>query len=114
MEKSEQHGGGRSKMAKGWMDGDFANLDEKNISYIHFLFHHPNEAPKPRLPDPIDHPIAVMPPSRMKKPTLAMPLIEDLSRYGIEDCSYSPEAPKSNAYSFPFLYAYDSFMKIGF
>ncbi|GFV26260.1 hypothetical protein TNCV_3759321 [Trichonephila clavipes] len=28
-----------------------------------------------------------------------MPLIEDLSRYGIEDCSYSPEAPKSNAYS---------------
>ncbi|GFW00175.1 hypothetical protein TNCV_2914571 [Trichonephila clavipes] len=28
-----------------------------------------------------------------------MPLIEDLSRYGIEDCSYSPEAPKSNVYS---------------
>ncbi|GFT07196.1 transposable element Tcb2 transposase [Trichonephila clavipes] len=28
-----------------------------------------------------------------------MPLIEDLSRYGIEDCSYSPEAPKSNTYS---------------
>ncbi|GFX24646.1 uncharacterized protein TNCV_3344261 [Trichonephila clavipes] len=28
-----------------------------------------------------------------------MPLIEDLSRYGIEDCSYSPEAQKSNAYS---------------
>ncbi|GFX09318.1 retrovirus-related Pol polyprotein from transposon TNT 1-94 [Trichonephila clavipes] len=27
-----------------------------------------------------------------------MPLIEDLSRYGIEDCSYSPEAQKSNAY----------------
>ncbi|GFX34184.1 uncharacterized protein TNCV_2893911 [Trichonephila clavipes] len=27
--------------------------------------HHPDEAPKPRLPDPIDHPIAVMPPSRM-------------------------------------------------
>ncbi|GFU77968.1 hypothetical protein TNCV_521681 [Trichonephila clavipes] len=28
-----------------------------------------------------------------------MPLFEDLSRYGIEDCSYSPEAQKSNAYS---------------
>ncbi|GFV91454.1 hypothetical protein TNCV_3549171 [Trichonephila clavipes] len=28
-----------------------------------------------------------------------MPLIEDLSRYGIEDCSYSPEAQKSNAYN---------------
>ncbi|GFW14454.1 uncharacterized protein TNCV_298741 [Trichonephila clavipes] len=28
-----------------------------------------------------------------------MPLIEDLSRYGIEDCSYSPEAQKINAYS---------------
>ncbi|GFU11831.1 hypothetical protein TNCV_4192481 [Trichonephila clavipes] len=28
-----------------------------------------------------------------------MPLIEDLSRYGIEDRSYSPEAQKSNAYS---------------
>ncbi|GFT75030.1 uncharacterized protein TNCV_2244181 [Trichonephila clavipes] len=52
------------------------------------------EAPKPRLPDSIDHPIAVMPPSRMQNTTLAMPLIEDLSRYGIEDCSYSPEAQK--------------------
>ncbi|GFV46703.1 hypothetical protein TNCV_3847131 [Trichonephila clavipes] len=30
-----------------------------------FQIHHPDEAPKPRLPDPIDHPIAVMPPSRM-------------------------------------------------
>ncbi|GFU15367.1 hypothetical protein TNCV_1045701 [Trichonephila clavipes] len=29
-EKSQRHGGGRSKMAKGWMDGDFANLDESN------------------------------------------------------------------------------------
>ncbi|GFW22810.1 uncharacterized protein TNCV_2380251 [Trichonephila clavipes] len=58
-----------------------------------------NEAPKPRLPDSIDHPIGVMPPSRMQNSTLAMPLIEDLSRYGIEDCSYSPEAQKSNAYS---------------
>ncbi|GFS91311.1 uncharacterized protein TNCV_1307181 [Trichonephila clavipes] len=28
-----------------------------------------------------------------------MPLIDDLSRYGIEDYSYSPEAQKSNAYS---------------
>ncbi|GFV81667.1 hypothetical protein TNCV_1703241 [Trichonephila clavipes] len=28
-----------------------------------------------------------------------MPLIEDLSRYGIEDCPYSSEAQKSNAYS---------------
>ncbi|GFW36556.1 hypothetical protein TNCV_1955561 [Trichonephila clavipes] len=27
-----------------------------------------------------------------------MPLIEDLSRNGIEDCFYSPEAQKSNAY----------------
>ncbi|GFX32596.1 hypothetical protein TNCV_3704701 [Trichonephila clavipes] len=27
---SQQHGGGRSKMAKGWMDSDFANLDESN------------------------------------------------------------------------------------
>ncbi|GFW00913.1 hypothetical protein TNCV_1761511 [Trichonephila clavipes] len=32
-------------------------------------------------------------------PILAMPLIEYLSRYGIEDCSYSPEAQKSNVYS---------------
>ncbi|GFS85776.1 hypothetical protein TNCV_2973231 [Trichonephila clavipes] len=31
-----------------------------------FQTHHPDEAPKPRLPDPIDHPITVMPPSRMK------------------------------------------------
>ncbi|GFT72481.1 hypothetical protein TNCV_973561 [Trichonephila clavipes] len=30
-----------------------------------FQTHHPDEAPKPRLPDSIDHPIAVMPPSRM-------------------------------------------------
>ncbi|GFU89001.1 hypothetical protein TNCV_2894491 [Trichonephila clavipes] len=30
-----------------------------------FQTHHPDEAPKPRLPDPIDQPIAVMPPSRM-------------------------------------------------
>ncbi|GFT07311.1 hypothetical protein TNCV_1417141 [Trichonephila clavipes] len=30
-----------------------------------FQTHHPDEAPKPRFPDPIDHPIAVMPPSRM-------------------------------------------------
>ncbi|GFY03319.1 hypothetical protein TNCV_1172771 [Trichonephila clavipes] len=58
-----------------------------------------DEAPKPRLPDPIVQPIGVMPPSRMLNPTLAMSLIEDLSRYGIEDCSYSPEVPKSNAYS---------------
>ncbi|GFV05194.1 uncharacterized protein TNCV_224071 [Trichonephila clavipes] len=58
-----------------------------------------NEAPKPRLPDSIDHPITVMPPSRMQNTTLAMPLVEDLSRYGIEDCSYSPEAQKSNAYT---------------
>ncbi|GFU88602.1 hypothetical protein TNCV_4442791 [Trichonephila clavipes] len=28
--KSQQHGGGRSKMAKGWMDGYFANLVESN------------------------------------------------------------------------------------
>ncbi|GFW97003.1 HTH_Tnp_Tc3_2 domain-containing protein [Trichonephila clavipes] len=58
-----------------------------------------DEAPKPRLPDFIDHPIAVMPPSRMQNTTLVMPLIEDLSRYGIEDCSNSSEAQKSNAYS---------------
>ncbi|GFX32951.1 hypothetical protein TNCV_2136061 [Trichonephila clavipes] len=30
-----------------------------------------------------------------------MPLIEDLSRNGIEDCFYSPEAQKGNAYSTP-------------
>ncbi|GFX09317.1 retrovirus-related Pol polyprotein from transposon TNT 1-94 [Trichonephila clavipes] len=30
-----------------------------------FQTHHPDEAPKPRLPNPIDHPIAVMPPRRM-------------------------------------------------
>ncbi|GFV63581.1 hypothetical protein TNCV_2195551 [Trichonephila clavipes] len=30
-----------------------------------FQIHHPDEAPKPCLPDPIDHPIAVMPPSRI-------------------------------------------------
>ncbi|GFX50761.1 hypothetical protein TNCV_2723451 [Trichonephila clavipes] len=30
-----------------------------------FQTRHPDEAPKPRLPDPIDHAIAVMPPSRM-------------------------------------------------
>ncbi|GFX58156.1 transposable element Tcb2 transposase [Trichonephila clavipes] len=60
-----------------------------------------DEAQKPSLPDSIDHPIAAMPPSRMQNSTLVMPLIEDLSRYGIEDCSYSPEAQKSNAYSTP-------------
>ncbi|GFU76414.1 uncharacterized protein TNCV_4401191, partial [Trichonephila clavipes] len=59
--------------------------------------HHPDEASKPCLPDCIDHPIAVMPPSRMQTATLAMPLIEDLSRYGIEDCSCSPEAPQIKA-----------------
>ncbi|GFX53671.1 hypothetical protein TNCV_1596171 [Trichonephila clavipes] len=37
----------------------------------------------------------------MQNSTLAMPLIEDLSSYGIEDCSYSPEAQKINAYSTP-------------
>ncbi|GFV69103.1 hypothetical protein TNCV_2929321 [Trichonephila clavipes] len=51
-----------------------------------------NEAQKP---DSIDHPIAAMPPSRMQNSTLVMPLIEDLSRYWIEDSSYSPEAQKS-------------------
>ncbi|GFU03335.1 uncharacterized protein TNCV_3338511 [Trichonephila clavipes] len=66
-----------------------------------FQTHHPDEAPKPRLQDPIDQPIAVMPPSRKKNPTIATPHIEDLSRYGIEDCFYSPEAQKSNAYSTP-------------
>ncbi|GFV26259.1 hypothetical protein TNCV_3759311, partial [Trichonephila clavipes] len=30
-----------------------------------FQTQHPDEAPKPRLPDLIDHPITVMPPSRM-------------------------------------------------
>ncbi|GFW09443.1 uncharacterized protein TNCV_3995501 [Trichonephila clavipes] len=40
---------------------------------------HPDEAPKPRLPDSIDHPVAVMPPSRMQNTTLVMPLIEVLS-----------------------------------
>ncbi|GFS53922.1 uncharacterized protein TNCV_3761491 [Trichonephila clavipes] len=30
-----------------------------------FQIHHPDEAPKPRLLDSIDHPIAIMPPSRM-------------------------------------------------
>ncbi|GFW41642.1 uncharacterized protein TNCV_4035571 [Trichonephila clavipes] len=40
---------------------------------------HPDEAPKPRLPDSFDHPIAVMPPSRMQNTTLVMPLIEVLS-----------------------------------
>ncbi|GFX31030.1 hypothetical protein TNCV_2025331 [Trichonephila clavipes] len=64
-----------------------------------FKTYHPDKAQKPRLPDPIIQPIAVMPPSRTKNPTFAMPLIEDLSRNGIEDCSYSPEAQKSNAYS---------------
>ncbi|GFU01636.1 uncharacterized protein TNCV_1521771 [Trichonephila clavipes] len=64
-----------------------------------FKTYHPDKAPKPRLPDPIIQPIAVMPPSRTKNPTFAIPLIEDLSRNGIEDCSYSPEAQKSNAYS---------------
>ncbi|GFS69963.1 uncharacterized protein TNCV_3102451 [Trichonephila clavipes] len=29
-DENQQHGGGRSNMAKGWMDGDFANLDESN------------------------------------------------------------------------------------
>ncbi|GFX26122.1 uncharacterized protein TNCV_2274621 [Trichonephila clavipes] len=59
------------------------------------ITHNKNEAQNPRLPDSIDHPIAVIPPSRMQNSTLAMPLIEDLSRYGIEDCSYSPEAQKA-------------------
>ncbi|GFW78887.1 hypothetical protein TNCV_2059081 [Trichonephila clavipes] len=69
-------------------------LDTLQNSSIH-------EAQKPRLPDSIDHPIATMPPSRMQNSTLLMPLMEDLSRYGIEDCSYSPEAQKCNAYSTP-------------
>ncbi|GFT87970.1 hypothetical protein TNCV_3402001 [Trichonephila clavipes] len=38
-------------------------------------------------------PIAVMSPSRMQNTAL----FEDLSRYRIEDCFYSPEAQKSNA-----------------
>ncbi|GFX29813.1 uncharacterized protein TNCV_4749421 [Trichonephila clavipes] len=59
-----------------------------------FKTHHPDKAQKPHLSDPIIQPIAVMPPSRTKNPTFAMPLIEDLSRNGIEDCSYSPEAQK--------------------
>ncbi|GFU83184.1 hypothetical protein TNCV_3737951 [Trichonephila clavipes] len=66
-----------------------------------FKTYHPDKAQKQRLPDPIIQPIAVMPPSRTKNPTFAMPLIEDLSRNGIEDCFYSPEAQKSNTYSTP-------------
>ncbi|GFW18047.1 RNA-directed DNA polymerase from mobile element jockey [Trichonephila clavipes] len=55
---------------------------------IHYIKHvnakeAPDEALKPRLPDSIDHPIAVMPPSKMQNSTLAMPLIEDLSRMGL-------------------------------
>ncbi|GFW94665.1 hypothetical protein TNCV_4247051 [Trichonephila clavipes] len=42
-----------------------------------------------------------------------MPLIEDLSRYGIEDCSYSPEAQKSNAYSSPVTVLYSIFNVAG-
>ncbi|GFX90805.1 hypothetical protein TNCV_3166361 [Trichonephila clavipes] len=45
--------------------------------HLKILISVPDEAPKPRLPDPIDQRIAVMPPSRI------------------------PEAQKSNAYSTP-------------
>ncbi|GFX07661.1 hypothetical protein TNCV_4159301 [Trichonephila clavipes] len=41
----------------------------------------------------IVQPIAVMPPSRMRKPTFAMPRIKVLSRHGIEDF-YSPDAQR--------------------
>ncbi|GFU92409.1 hypothetical protein TNCV_824351 [Trichonephila clavipes] len=68
-----------------------------------FKTYHPDKAQKPRLPDPIIQPIAVMPPSRTKTPLSPCPLIEDLSRNGIEDCSYSPEAQKSNTYSTPYI-----------
>ncbi|GFX13072.1 uncharacterized protein TNCV_2357281 [Trichonephila clavipes] len=78
-----------------------------------FKTYHPDKAQKPRLPDPIIQPIAVMPPSRTKNPTFAMPLIEDLSRNGIEDCSYSPEAQKSSAYSTPILLVKYNFEKLG-
>ncbi|GFW63754.1 hypothetical protein TNCV_4940461 [Trichonephila clavipes] len=75
--------------------GEKKNNRHKKLDPLLRLRH---EASKPCLPDSLDHPIAVMPPSRMQNTTLAMPLIEDLSRYGIENYSYSPEAQKSNAY----------------
>ncbi|GFW48434.1 uncharacterized protein TNCV_1109941 [Trichonephila clavipes] len=55
--------------------------------------HHPDEEPKPRLPDSIARPITHMPLSRMENTTFAKPSIID-SRYGIEDCFYSPDAQK--------------------
>ncbi|GFW73828.1 GTP-binding protein GEM [Trichonephila clavipes] len=81
------------------------NVDSKALILVgnktdlarHRVLSTEDETPKPRLPDSIDRPITVMPPSRMQNTTLAILLIKDLPRYGIKDCSYSPEAQKSNA-----------------
>ncbi|GFV50458.1 hypothetical protein TNCV_1861391 [Trichonephila clavipes] len=54
---------------------------------------HPDEEPKPRLPDSIARPIAIMPLSRMENTTFAMPSIIDSHDMGLRTV-YSPDAQK--------------------
>ncbi|GFW14314.1 hypothetical protein TNCV_1365691 [Trichonephila clavipes] len=55
--------------------------------------HHPDEERKPRLPDSIVQPIAVMPLSRMENTTFAMPTIIDSHDMGLRTV-FSPDAQK--------------------
>ncbi|GFU95778.1 hypothetical protein TNCV_3305181 [Trichonephila clavipes] len=52
-----------------------------------------HEAPIATPPGSLARPITVMPLSRMKTTTFAMPNIKDLPRYGIEDC-FTVQVPK--------------------
>ncbi|GFS89935.1 hypothetical protein TNCV_2082071, partial [Trichonephila clavipes] len=55
--------------------------------------HHPDEECKPRLPDSIAPPIAIMPLSRMENTTFAMPTIIDSHDMGLRTV-FSPDAQK--------------------
>ncbi|GFU49920.1 probable RNA-directed DNA polymerase from transposon X-element [Trichonephila clavipes] len=55
--------------------------------------HHPDEERKPRLPDSIAPPIAIMPLSRMENTTFAMPTIIDSHDMGLRTV-FSPDAQK--------------------
>ncbi|GFV65267.1 uncharacterized protein TNCV_4572671 [Trichonephila clavipes] len=64
--------------------------------------HHPDEEPKPRLPDSIARPITNMPLSRMENTTFAMPSIIDSHDMGLRTV-FTVQTPKRkrlfNAYS---------------
>ncbi|GFU31985.1 hypothetical protein TNCV_3181291 [Trichonephila clavipes] len=60
--------------------------------------HHPDEERKPRLPDSIAQPIAIMPLSRIENTTFAMPAIIDSHDMGLRTV-FSPDAQKKTPIS---------------